>query len=545
MPWNLEGYDARDLVEQLLSVVDKETRRDIEFLFNNVQNKFYNEMTFRDIILKARQQGFSTLILALFLMACICIRNTSAVVISHEKKATQRLLARVHYFIKHMEVKPQLERANQGELYFPKTESVFYIGTAGAKAFGQGDTITLLHASEYPRWPNTGILSGILECIPQSGTAIIETTADKFGDIFHQMWKRTKNKGFAWKGHFYGWHMLNSNRRRVPPGFILKGVSDKTGAIETELMKEYGLDLEQMAWRRWKVETMPNPEEFPKWHPINDQEAFLMAGKGVFEKKILQRWYNLEMPFVQGEIELVDNCPRFNEDENGYFKIFEFEEAKSGDKIVNKPQSQYVLFLDVMEGIEIEGLTDQQLEKIAENRDWHALSVKDRQTWKTVATYRSQEDDDIIAMKVNAIGRYFNNALVGVEQNIGRTVLYILKKEYSYPNLYYDEVIDEDTEKIGKKLGWRATSKSKPHIIGLLKRAIRQNTTKVYDLVVIDELMSYIKDKAGKFTAPAGMNDDCVIAEAGAIYLCERNPYLGPEAPGQQNAQFNRSRVSG
>jgi hypothetical protein len=60
-----------------------------------------------------------------------------------------------------------LEFASKREFTFPKTNSMFYIGTAGARKFGRGDTITDLHCSEYAFWENpVDLFSGLTDAVP-------------------------------------------------------------------------------------------------------------------------------------------------------------------------------------------------------------------------------------------------------------------------------------------------------------------------------------------------------------------------------------------
>ena len=58
-----EGY--KRFIEDNLSIVNKNGQL-VRFILNDIQNKYLLKATNNDIILKARQQGFSSLILALF-----------------------------------------------------------------------------------------------------------------------------------------------------------------------------------------------------------------------------------------------------------------------------------------------------------------------------------------------------------------------------------------------------------------------------------------------------------------------------------------------
>src|SRR5690242_8765517 len=89
------------VIESLFRITDK-WGNDVDFILNPEQCEFMENRTGHDLIPKARQIGFTTLIAALFLAKCLSERNRRCVIISHEAAATQRILARIHYMIKHI-----------------------------------------------------------------------------------------------------------------------------------------------------------------------------------------------------------------------------------------------------------------------------------------------------------------------------------------------------------------------------------------------------------------------------------------------------------
>jgi hypothetical protein len=114
-------------------------------------------------MVKARQKGLSKAIDADQLIDCI-VKSTNAVVISHEGEATERLFAAVKYFIDNMSVKPVMSIDSKSELKFPKRGSSYFIGTAGQKAFGRGDTVDRAHLSEAAFYPDLErTMNGIAE----------------------------------------------------------------------------------------------------------------------------------------------------------------------------------------------------------------------------------------------------------------------------------------------------------------------------------------------------------------------------------------------
>ncbi|KKL71136.1 hypothetical protein LCGC14_2097960, partial [marine sediment metagenome] len=193
------------IIESLFRIANKEGE-DVDFILNPVQKELDGNLTGRDIIPKLRQPGISSYFLARYTAACLRKRNVKAVIISHEGESTQRLLSRCHYFLNNMRgPSPVIGRSGVNIITFPKMDSMIYIGTAGSKKFGRGDTVTHCHCSEYAYWPNPkDILAGLLQAVPMSGEIAIESTGNGVGNDYHRRVMRAYEGRSEWKCHFFG-----------------------------------------------------------------------------------------------------------------------------------------------------------------------------------------------------------------------------------------------------------------------------------------------------------------------------------------------------
>ena len=95
-------------IEDQLSIVNKDSK-ETPFILNNIQAKFVKQATGRDVILKARQMGFSSFILAAFTKDFILKENSLSVVLADKADNAQDLLARVKYYIKAYENKNNIK----------------------------------------------------------------------------------------------------------------------------------------------------------------------------------------------------------------------------------------------------------------------------------------------------------------------------------------------------------------------------------------------------------------------------------------------------
>lgn len=204
-PYNWQGY--KKAIENEFTIVNKDGK-EVNFILKAAQDDFNKNITGRDMVLKARQEGFSSLILGIGSAKFIFGENERCVSISHETSATQRLLDRVKHYIKSFESKNNtkipMKYNSRSEMVFDGKNNSFYIGTAGSREFGRGDTITLLHLSEFFFYPDPErLLAGIMQAVVPNGLVFIESTANGF-NFGKKFWDRSVLGETGFKAHFYG-----------------------------------------------------------------------------------------------------------------------------------------------------------------------------------------------------------------------------------------------------------------------------------------------------------------------------------------------------
>ena len=268
-------------IESCLSIVDKNSHK-VPFKWNHLQQKWWHNHTNLDIIIKARKMGFSALISAIWLHACVFKQNTRAVMVSHEDDATKRLLERVRWYISTCKMPINTKKNSEHEISFPDTNSTFWIGTAGMRAFGRGDDITHLHPSEYAWYPNFSVTTGFKEAMRNDGIVVYESTANGAGNEAHQFWLDATTGKNNYKPHFFGW--WEDPEYCDPDQTPFELVLD-----EKEIKDTLDLSWGQMRWRRKKIGDMAQPELFPQEYPASWEEAFLSSGQAVFPWQALKR----------------------------------------------------------------------------------------------------------------------------------------------------------------------------------------------------------------------------------------------------------------
>lgn len=508
----LSAADYRRFIEKLFLIVTKESKSQ-PFILNEPQNKILDRLSGRDIILKARQEGISSLILALFTVDFLLKENIRCVVISHEKDATQKLFDKVKFYLESMkqtfpgELPYELTYNSRHEMVNKAKNSVFYIGTAGAKAFGHGDTINNLHASEVSRWPDQErLLVGLLQAVPRSGRVIIETTANGMGDYFFKLWKRSQEANSTFKTHFLPWFAMKEYAMPCREGF-------QSTEEEVELQKVYGLSHEQLNWRRWKIaELNDNLDAFNEQFPSNAEEAFIVSGNPIWSPTLL-KWYDhrCEEPVAVGDL-------------TGSYKVFFEENPKGFLKIWRAPNvgHDYVIGADVAEGISSEG--DDGLGR--KEGDYSVAYVLDRQTAELVACWHGHIAGDQFGRQLDLLGRFYNQAFIGVEKNYQGLAPLIMLRDLNYPYLYYREKIGMDTDKSTGELGWRTDRFTRPMMIEEGGKWLRERRLTIYDRNLVGEMLSFIRYPDGQGRAAPSSFDDRVISMLITIQMYLRNPRI-------------------
>ncbi len=491
----------KNAIEKLFQIVNMEMSA-VPFVLNPPQDQINKDLSNMDIILKARQEGISSLIGARFLVDWLTVENSSSVIVSHEDKATQRLFDRVKYFLDSMsktwpgELPYKLKFNSRHEIVNLKMNSRYYVGTAGARAFGRGDTINNLHVSELSMWQEQEkIMLGLLQAVPKDGNIVIESTANGIGDYFYKMCVRAREGSSPFKFHFLPWFNL--------PGYVMPVtyVMELTPE-EQQLINQYGLKREQIAWRRWKINQMngdwQDPATWDKFNqefPSNPDEAFIVSGNPVWSPTLLKYYLtHTQKPATVGYL-------------RGYSPVSVEPNEKGYLKVYKEPNEfhTYAIGVDVSEGKQVE-------EGGGRERDASCAQVFDKTTYEQVAVWHGRIDADRLGRELDMLGKYYNEALIGVERNaVGITPLIVLR-DLGYPNLYYREQLGMITDKITSELGWLTTSQSKESLIADSTNLLRDKRIILYDEETVGEMRSFMRDADGRAKAAKSAYDDRVMA---------------------------------
>jgi hypothetical protein len=153
----------------------------------------------------------------------------------------------------------QARYSNRRELIFDAIESRVRCASAEVEESGQGLTLQHLVCTEVSRWEGKPeeTMANAKEAIPRDGTLDIECTPNGMGGYFYEEWNRASNpapnKPREFKPHFHTW-FWHDEYRRSPAVDMSELIPE-----EKALTLAKGLDGNQIAWRREKVESQRFP----------------------------------------------------------------------------------------------------------------------------------------------------------------------------------------------------------------------------------------------------------------------------------------------
>ena len=547
--WKLQN-DPKWYIENFLWIRNKQSKL-VRFKLNQAQQIVMDEIEKceregklkRFIVLKARQMGLSTLFEGLIFQDTSNNTFKNSLIVAHEESASANLFNMSKLFYENLpDVIRPMKKYNNGKILSfenpenneaekaknPGLRSKITIATAGSGEVGRSATIHNLHASEVAFFPDAKTtMLGLLQSIPDEMNTLVtlESTANGVGDWFYDMWHKAVRGENEFIPIFLPWFIDPTYTREFNSPAQKQQFMDEVNSIskdgsgneirtyEYELMHKFNLTWEQLWWRKYTIKNKCQGDEilFMQEYPATAEESFISSGRPKFNIPALRKYQTVtKEPVRRGYLtELEDGTITFMDDDKGYISIW--QEPQMG--------RHYSIGADVAEGL-IEG-------------DYSCGVVGDNTTFDMVAMWHGHIDPDLFGEELIKLGKYYNNAYLGVENNNhGLTTLTTIKRK-EYWNLYFTKIHDKISDKYTQKMGWSTTAATKPFMIDKLAEFIREMYLGVYSDLIIGECFTYVIDDKGRTNAQSGSHDDTVMAMGICLQLMLENrgqTYI-PEIP--------------
>lgn len=281
------------------------------FELNEAQNTLLDDLHFLNIILKARQMGFSTFILILALDCCLFNSNFAAGLVADTIDNAKGLLKRIKFAYERLpdEIKAVVQI---------KTDNAYGVEFSNASGVEVGvslrsGTKNFVHVSEYgkicAKAPEKAkeIKSGTLNTIAPRQLVFIESTAEGRAGDFYDKTQQARSLLDAGKElgeldyrfHFFAWWQDSTYKVDTP-----HQITDEDTKYFDSLKDEYGITLsqEQMWW--YAAKKTEQGDDMWKEYPSTPEEAFKAAKDGAYFAKEMRALRQLgkigSFPFVPG-----------------------------------------------------------------------------------------------------------------------------------------------------------------------------------------------------------------------------------------------------
>ncbi len=269
-------FDDATAFARWFLLIQNKHKQTVPLRHNKSQAHYLANRTNRDLILKARQLGFSTAIQG-ELFRAVVTSSASTLTLAHVNSTTQALrrMANGFYYGIPEQIRPRRDYDNSTIATYPDFKSEAMIATAGSRNTGRGVTTTHIHGSEVAFWSDAdAILKGALQSLSPSGYVVLESTPNGASGWFYEQCMKAIDGDSSWRLHFYTWFDHDEYTLDIEQPLSL----DDT---ESALVARHNLTHGQIAWRRQKIHEI-GLTAFTQEYPEDAHSCFLTSGNNVF-----------------------------------------------------------------------------------------------------------------------------------------------------------------------------------------------------------------------------------------------------------------------
>lgn len=466
--------DTRAFIELCFRVQPKvsEGMALVPLVFKPAQAEYWDNRSEADIILKAAQLGFTTLVQAEFLADAMFQPGLEVLYVAQRDDTAKRLFeitTRIYHAMPD-ELRPPAESDSTHMLKLKHSggqSSTIEIGTAGSRSFGRGRPIHRALFTEIGFYERNeeNVMAGIIARMPVGESRyVLESTANGQVGYFYEAWKGAPVNGL--KPHFFPWWSEPEYRRAAGPLGLLS-------AVESFLKRNHGLDDAQLGWRRWMRGKFEREEFFQQEFPESPEQAFISTGGAVFSPE--------EVAAARLGV-----APPKRQFRNG--EVLYWQERQPGRR--------YVIGVDQASGEQVDSARSKPI-------DFQVASVWDVSGLAQVALVRGRISQRQLADHVAALHTYYNNALVVVERNLAQYGFFDMLREAGVHHLYYHS---------DGKAGYPVNSATKPLLVENFAEVLRaEGASLVRSSNLLAEMLTYQyqKHRGSRYmSAAAGSHDD-------------------------------------
>ncbi len=495
------------------------------------QVKMLQDATGRDITVKGRQTRATSLkVAARVRRAAFQLQEGSRILLGAQDDATTNLMrVQVRHHLQDLnkggfDVKCLIDNAD--ELVLGNGVRFQFI-SGEQRVMGRAYAAQEVHLSELSHWKEStvkGLLGGLLPSVPGAPRGRIDFESTPAGEVgaFHDyaMDARPFDPFNEWTVHFYGWWLEPRYRVSDNPsdGYDRLLSTElynelKTNFTPTEeelaLIQEYGLDTNQVLWRRLRKQAQdktdaPFAQEYPE--------------------DILKCWLGVSGRFFD-TADGIDHLGYYRQDERKPLKYIEKLSYK-GDEIGFFGPNLAIWELPIVGDAYVVAF-DAASGGIGSRYDYTSIGVWNASKGKRVARCLVQCTPRQAGAMVCAIGSFYGTAMAGGERSHHGNEVFNEMKSLGYENIYYhvDPKKHVSMDSIPQP-GIYPTPEMRQRMLEEFKAGITNHEIHHYDSILNQQMSMFTWEKfKDKLKAMAvrkvGSHDDVVMEAANGWFLCE------------------------
>lgn len=530
------------------------------FRLNSAQEKlaglfidqlYLQQQPLRVIILKSRQLGCTTFLLAFWLWMMMTHPHFNVMFLIDKDKHGLTKREEVLRWVRGLEEKfsflPTISKREPKVLFFSNGSKMFF-ESAESPNPGTSEMIHCLHESEKPKWPHgraQQVEESVTPGLPLAPLTVHVDESTALGmDDFQKRWQRAvKQEGTQAAGMllpiFLPWFVSTEYALPVPRDFEFANLDEELQDLtiledgsesllsEQDYAIRHNLTKEQVYWRRTKIKDSfkGNRAAFDQEFPTTPDHAWRSTQQSFFPRGVLERIRRyLADPVMVGRLEdragytdfqhpiyYTRLVPRFSAVGVGELKVWE----------PPVPEKQYFIGVDVAEGkstVSAQGELD---------TDYTVFSVEDDRGLQ-VAEWCSRVRPEEAWLPLLLVCMFYNQAWLNGERNGPGMVLLSYFIRTGYPNMLVHS--KPEGRPIQDRMWTTVGAANRESILAALRAAVAEEPLRVQSQALLDELTSFVRKMHGgrvRIEAASGSHDDLVFAKAHATFC--RTWLLGHE----------------
>lgn len=492
-------------MRNLYWIKDKNGKK-VRFIPNSAQFLLFEKLkaSKRLIVLKSRQLGITTGFVLWILDECLFNRNRNAITIMQSRDhAVEAFDGKAHYAWLNLspELKESLgwsmsaDRANQLAFSFGDgTDSKYSVATTGRSGTFQYAHVSELSPLEAERPSDAKeVLSGTLPAVPQSGVAVIESTAASEYGLFRDYWD---------------------------------GAVDGKNGFDALFLNFRHDEAEISATRVIPVESMPVEfREIQERHKLSGQEVSYYFNRW---QELNRDWMTLrrEYPITPEEAFIGSSDKLFDQDSiDEHLASARDGKSRGGFNVFSAPRPGrvYAIGADPSGGV---------------GRDANAAVVLDVSGAKPSVACEYASDSvspEDFAYVLKELSETYNDATVCIERNNhGLATITVFRNIADEEVLYRDTDQTKIYQRESDRFGFRTTAASKPGLLLAFGQALKDFLIDVPSRAILKEARAYPRElvSATKVDPSTTRHFDLLIAACLAwharIFAIDRSPINVP-----------------